>query len=88
MDVTTIAEKLDFCVCLAFCKIPYVLWLSWALGYKVDVIETLLDDISHCRNDLAWYFRDLHQERDKIRLVGKVSLLIYFRSATPLTNLK
>jgi len=74
MDVATIAEKLDFEISSAFCKIPFFSWVRHILGYHDAIVLTFLDGISNSRNDFAQYFRELYLGRDKWESLGEASL--------------
>jgi hypothetical protein len=52
MDVSTIAEKLDWSFCSIFCRITYYGWARWVLGYRHDGILSYLDVAFTLRNNI------------------------------------
>jgi hypothetical protein len=52
MDVSTIAEKLDWSFCSIFCRITYYGWAKWVLGYKCDEILSYLGAAFTLRNNI------------------------------------
>jgi hypothetical protein len=73
MDVTTIAQKLDFSICTVFLKIPCNSWISWALGYRDDDISNFYDAVLSFRGRCAQYLQKFDQQIHKWKLLAEVS---------------
>jgi hypothetical protein len=59
MDVSTIAEKLDWSFSSFFCGTTYYGWAKWALGYSHDGIISYLDAASTLRNKIFELLRSV-----------------------------
>jgi hypothetical protein len=57
MDVSAIAVKLDWSICLVFCKLTYGAWVKWVLGYRDDGISNFLNAVLTLRNNVSRFLR-------------------------------
>jgi hypothetical protein len=61
MDVSAIATKLDWSICLVFCKLTFGAWVKWVLGYRHDGISSFLNAALALRNGIFLSYTQLHQ---------------------------